>query len=78
MTPREAERRRRQRADSPANPIRVIPFLDWCALCGFSKATGERIIKAGKVKVTDLSPRRRGIREDHHAEYLESCRRDGA
>jgi hypothetical protein len=87
MTIREAERRKRQRAVSRANPqqsapirsaIRVIPFLVWCELCGFSKSTGERVIAAGKVKVTYLSARRIGIREDHHVEYLEACRRAGA
>jgi hypothetical protein len=92
MTLHEAARRKRQRAASLANPqesapirsfqgersLRVIPFLHWCELCGFSKSTGERLIAAGKVKVTYLSARRIGIREDHAHEYLESCRRAGA
>ena len=51
----------------------VIPFLDWCILRSVSPSTGERLVKAGKVKLTRLSARRRGVRSDHDAEYLASC-----
>jgi hypothetical protein len=62
-----------------APPIpRVIPFLEWCRLRGISESTGRRLIRAGKVKITDLSARRIGVREDHDREYLESCLRGGA
>jgi hypothetical protein len=65
----------------PAPPVgfpRVIPWLQWCELRGFSLSTGERLARAGKVKVTYLSPRRKGVREDHDREYLDSCTRGGA
>ena len=75
---REAERPERQRQTSHRPPYRVIPFLDWCKLNGFSRATGQRIINSGRVKVTYLSERRIGIREDHNAEFQDSCIRGGA
>ena len=59
-------------------PYRVIPFLEWCRLNGFSRATGRRIINSGRVKVTALSPRRIGIREDHAREFQDACIRGGA
>jgi predicted site-specific integrase-resolvase len=34
-----------------------------------SEATGRRIIRAGKVRVTQLSERRIGIGEDDNADY---------
>jgi hypothetical protein len=37
----------------------------------------ERLQRAGKVKVTYLSERRKGVRQDHDAEYLASCLRGG-
>jgi hypothetical protein len=42
---------------------------------GISVSTGQRLADAGKVKVTYLSPRRKGVREDHDREYLDSCLR---
>jgi len=78
MNPREAERRERQRQSDLSNRSiipRVIPWLQWCKLRGISVSTGERLEDAGKVKVTYLSPRRKGVREDHDREYLESCAR---
>ena len=42
---------------------------------GFSIATGSRLIAAGKIKVTQLSPHRIGIREHHAREYLDACLR---
>jgi hypothetical protein len=57
-----------------APPIpRVIPWLEWCKLRGISLSTAERLARAGKVKVTYLSERRKGVREDHDREYLDSC-----
>jgi hypothetical protein len=83
MTLREAERRQRQRNASletsqRSTVPRVIPFLEWCRLRGISASTGRRLIRAGKVKITDLSPRRIGVREDHDQEYLDSCARSAA
>ena len=68
MTIRERERRQHN------HPV-VYPFLDWCKMRGFSIATGRRLITAGRVKVTQLSARRIGIRSDHDREYLNSCLR---
>jgi predicted DNA-binding transcriptional regulator AlpA len=52
---------------------RLMTFREWCKRCGFSTVTGWRIMKAGDgPKVTRISPRRIGIREDHHAEWLDS------
>jgi hypothetical protein len=61
----------------PVGIPRVIPWLEWVKLRGFSVSTGERLARAGKVKVTYLSPRRKGVREDHDREYLDSCTRGG-
>ena len=66
--------------NAPPVPVgfpRVIPWLDWVKLRGFSLSTGERLARAGRVRVTYLSPRRKGVREDHDREYLESCTRGG-
>jgi hypothetical protein len=60
-----------------AGVIRVIPWLEWCALRGLSLSTAERLMRAGKVKVTFLSERRKGVRTDHDAEFLDSCLRGG-
>jgi hypothetical protein len=52
---------------------RVNSFADWCERCGFSEATGRRIIAAGDgPTVTWLSTRRMGIRERHHLEWLDA------
>jgi len=63
---------------TPQEPLLVYPFLDWCVMRGLSVATGRRLIAAGRVKVTQLSERRIGIRSDHDREYLDSCLRDSA
>jgi hypothetical protein len=52
---------------------RVQPFPAWCERCGFSEPTGRRLIKTGLGPVvTWLSPRRMGIRERHHREWLDA------
>jgi predicted site-specific integrase-resolvase len=56
---------------------RVFKFKEWCEINGFSQDTGRRIIAAGKVKVTQLSDHRIGIRDDHNAEYQAACVRGG-
>jgi hypothetical protein len=74
----EAERRQRQREASfeTSHRIpRVIPWLQWVELRGLSLSTAERLERAGKIKTTRLSPRRKGVREDHDREYLDSCLR---
>jgi hypothetical protein len=70
MTPQEAERRARQRAQSDPihdrelalNQHRILSFLDWCWLNNISPATGRRILKSGRgPAITRLSTRRIGI-----------------
>jgi hypothetical protein len=81
MTSREAEHRQRQREESERqreasqrSPFpRVIPWLEWVKLRGISASTAERLKRTGRVKITQLSPRRIGVREDHDREYLDSC-----
>ena len=59
---------------SPHRPTnRIMTFREWCARCGFSTVTGWRIVKSGDgPKVTQVSARRIGIREDHHAKWLKT------
>jgi hypothetical protein len=80
---RERERQQQRKAALETSPrfagvIRVIPWLEWCELRGLSLSTAERLMRAGKVKVTFLSERRKGVRTDHDQEYLDSCLRGGA
>jgi hypothetical protein len=79
MTP-EQERRQAQREVSlrQRQPIVVYPFRDWCKMRGISVATGRRLAAAGRVRLTQLSTRRIGVRSDHDQEYLDSCVRDSA
>jgi predicted DNA-binding transcriptional regulator AlpA len=61
--------------DAAHRPItnRVMTFRQWCERCGFSTVTGWRIMKSGDgPKVTMMSPRRIGIREDHYVEWLDT------
>jgi hypothetical protein len=73
----KAEAKRRQYQREAYGVPRVIPFLEWAEMRGLSPSTADRIARAGKIKVTYLSPRRRGVREDHDLEYLNSCLRGG-
>jgi predicted site-specific integrase-resolvase len=52
---------------------RILSFKDWCALNSISEATGRRLIKAGKVRITRLTERRIGISETQNAEYQAAC-----
>jgi hypothetical protein len=52
----------RDRASVPDNDHCVMSFAQWCAINGFSLATGRRIISAGNGPVlTQLSERRVGV-----------------
>ena len=52
---------------------RILSFAKWCRLCGFSLATGRRIINAGNGPIiTQLSPRRIGITLANHVRWQES------
>jgi predicted site-specific integrase-resolvase len=66
MSFREVERRKSQR---------ILSFKYWCALNNISEAAGRRIIRAGKVRVTQLSDRRIGIGEDDNADFQTRCAR---
>jgi predicted site-specific integrase-resolvase len=72
MTLREAERRQRQRKTSSQQSQRILSFRDWCQLNSISEATGRRIIRAGKIRVVQLSERRIGIGEADNAAWQAS------
>jgi predicted DNA-binding transcriptional regulator AlpA len=56
-----------------AHRDRVLTFYEWCALNGFSIATGRRLVKAGLgPPVLQLSKRRLGIRESDNATWQQS------
>jgi predicted site-specific integrase-resolvase len=57
---------------------RILTFKQWCALNGFSESTGRRIIRAGKVRVVQLSERRIGIGELDNADFQAACVRGRA
>ena len=75
---REAEQHRRDEkshdeARFRPDDFRVLSFAEWCRLCGFSLATGRRIINAGNGPIiTQLSPRRIGITIANHVRWQES------
>jgi predicted DNA-binding transcriptional regulator AlpA len=72
ISPAEAERRRRQSAQDAARDHRdrVLTFRMWCAVNGFSLATGRRIVARGDgPRIIRLSPRRLGIRESDNAAW---------
>jgi predicted DNA-binding transcriptional regulator AlpA len=61
------------RAAEQRQPLRVFSFHQFCELSGFSPRTGRRLIESGDgPKITKLSDRRIGIREDHYREWLDS------
>jgi predicted DNA-binding transcriptional regulator AlpA len=70
---REAAQRRWQSAQEAAREHRdrVLSFREWCALNGFSPATGRRILSGTDLKppVLQLSARRIGIRESDNADW---------
>ena len=77
----EAERHRRQSEHDRGqnDDHRVLSFREWCGLCGFSEATGRRIIKAGEGPiVTQLSARRIGITIANNAAWQASRARSSA
>jgi hypothetical protein len=69
MSLREAERRRHQRKEYRRKSQRVLSFKDWCSLNNISEATGRRLIRAGKVRVIQLSERRIGVGEEDNADF---------
>jgi hypothetical protein len=72
MLKQEADRRERQHALAHPHADRVMSFQTWCAVNGFSPATGRRIRKAGLgPKFIRLSERRVGVRESDNREWQE-------
>jgi hypothetical protein len=63
-------KRAAQRRAGAHGLIITIPFLEWCAMRGFSVSTGRRLIADGKIPATRISDRRIGIRSDHDAAFL--------
>jgi predicted DNA-binding transcriptional regulator AlpA len=52
---------------------RIMTIKEWCERSSFSTVTGWRLMKAGQgPKLTRISERRLGIREDHYREWLDS------
>ena len=51
----------------------VLSFDEWCRLNGFSRSTGQRLIKAGKgPQLVQLSARRIGVPMEEHRRWLAS------
>jgi len=72
---RDSYHRRWERAQEAARDHRdrVLSFRMWCAINGFSEATGRRILKSGNgPAVTQLSARRIGIRQSDNAAWQAS------
>jgi predicted DNA-binding transcriptional regulator AlpA len=68
----DSNRRQRPLA-SERVPNRVLTLRQWAELNTLSERTARHIIASGNgPKVTQLSGRRIGIREDHNAEWLDS------
>jgi predicted site-specific integrase-resolvase len=64
-------------APKPITPIVVYPLREWCKMRHVSISTARRLHKAGKVKFTQLSERRVGVRSDHDQQYLDASVREG-
>jgi predicted DNA-binding transcriptional regulator AlpA len=81
MSMQEAARRQRQSEQDRArnDDHRVLSFAEFCALNGFSQATGRRIIKQGiGPAVTQLSARRIGVTVANNAKWQASRTRASA
>jgi hypothetical protein len=56
-----------------ADDLKVLSFKEWCRLCGFSLATGRRVINASSGPViTQLSARRIGVTVANHLAWQAS------
>ena len=55
------------------NANQVLTFAQWCLLAGISVGTGRRLINSGNAPViTQLSPRRIGVRLADHIRWQAS------
>jgi hypothetical protein len=74
MTPSEQIRCQHQsERDRALDDDRVMTFLEWCRVNGFSEATGRRLRRAGKAAAfVQLSDRRVGCTVRSNREWQES------
>jgi predicted DNA-binding transcriptional regulator AlpA len=81
MTPQEAERRARQRADSERqrDDMRVIRWKDWYQSKGISKATAGRLRKKGLgPRITEVGVRAIGVTVADDRAWTEARSKGGA
>jgi predicted DNA-binding transcriptional regulator AlpA len=65
-----------ERYRTELDDCRVMTFPQWCHLNGFSRWTGERLIKAGQgPKIVQLSDRRIGITVAANREWQQARER---
>ena len=63
-------------SDNHPDLDRVIPLADWFRRVGLPSRSGRRLIASGGGPViTDLTERRKGVRERDHIAWLEARRR---
>jgi hypothetical protein len=54
---------------------RVIPLTDWFRRIGLPTRSGRRLIASGQgPTITELTERRKGVRERDHIQWLEARR----
>jgi predicted DNA-binding transcriptional regulator AlpA len=59
--------------NDPVSLARILSLDEWYKLCGFSDATGRRILNSGKgPRVIQLSERRKGIALGDHLAWIDS------
>jgi predicted DNA-binding transcriptional regulator AlpA len=52
---------------------RVISFIEWCDLNGFSRSTGQRLIASGKgPRFIQLSEKRKGVTVGENRRWQQS------
>jgi len=62
-------------ADNQPDLDRVTPLSDWFRRVGLPSRTGRRLIASGAGPViTELTERRKGVRERDHLKWLEARR----
>jgi hypothetical protein len=61
--------------DDQADLDRVLPLSEWFRRVGLPSRSGRRLIASGEGPVvTELTERRRGVRERDHLAWLEARR----
>jgi len=59
--------------DDAAALARILSLPEWYRLCGFSDATGRRLLRSGKgPRVIQLSERRKGIALSDHLAWIDT------